>query len=189
LQIRSVIVIFKIHERGKIISDYSQTYISNKLAFGLREEMKILAEIHNRQIKYEEFDTSKNWFSDLPNENWCLVIIAEEENRNYFDEIIRKAIDKNVGYIFGVGKQQDLIHAMADDEIIIRDIENRYLPKHIVMTAGEKDFENGIWCGIYITYQDEIEIDQVIILDVTKKAFEKTAELVRQFESGYIPED
>ena len=151
--------------------------------------MKKLAEIHKRQIKFEEFNTSKNWIAEFPTENWCLIIIAEEENRNYFDEIIRKAIDRNVGYIFSVGKQHHLIHDMADDELLIRDIENLQLPNHIVMTAGEEDFENGIWCGINITYQDETEMNQVIILDVTKKAFEKTAKLVRDFELGYVPED
>jgi len=151
--------------------------------------MEKLAEIRNRHIKFEEFNTSKNWIAEFPNEDWCLVIIADEENRNYFDEIIRKAIDRNVGYIYSVGKQYDLIHDMADDVLLIRDIENQYLPKHIVMTAGEEDFENGIWNGINITYQDETEMNQVIILDLTKKAFEKTAKLVRQFKLGYIPED
>jgi hypothetical protein len=150
--------------------------------------MEKLAEINNRQIKFEVYDTSKNWIAEIPTENWCLVIIAEEENRNYFDEIIRKAIDRNVGYIFSVGKQQELIHDMADDELLIRDIENLHLPKHIVMTAGEENFETGIWCGINITYQDETEMDQVIILDVTKKAFEKTANLVKEFELGYVPD-
>jgi hypothetical protein len=153
--------------------------------------MENIAQINGRQITFEEFDTSKNWIVDFPNQNWCLVIIAEEENKNHFDEIIRKAIDRNVGYIFSVGKQHDLIHDMADEEIAFRnvDIENNYLPKHLIMTAGEKDFENGIWSAIYITYQDETEIDQVIILDVTKKAFEKTAQLIREFELGYLPED
>ena len=151
--------------------------------------MKNITEIKGRQIKFEEFNTSKNWIAEFPTENWCLIIIADEENRNYFDEIIRKAIDRNVGYIYSVGKQHDAIHDMADDELLIRDIENLHLPKHIVMTAGNEDFENGIWCGIYITYQDETEINQVIILDVTKKAFEKTAKLVRRFELGYVPED
>ncbi|MBF6640233.1 hypothetical protein IVB69_01945 [Flavobacterium sp. J49] len=152
--------------------------------------MEKLAQIHDREIKFEVYDTSKNWIAEFPTENWCLIIIAEEENKNYFDEIIRKAIDRNVGYIFSVGKQHDLIHDMADEELVFRDvdIEDHYLPKHMIMTAGVENFEDGIWQGIYITHQYETEIDQVIILDVTKKAFEKTADLVRQFESGYVPE-
>ena len=151
--------------------------------------MEKLAEIINRQITFEVYDTSKNWIADFPTENWALVIIAEEENRNYFDEIIRKAIERNVSYIHSVGKQHDLIHDMADEEIVFRevDIEKLYLPKHLIMTTGVEDFENGIWYGVYVTHNEETEINQVVILDVTKKSFEKTLELIRKFEMGYLP--
>ena len=151
--------------------------------------MEILGRILDREIKFEVYDTSKNWIADLPKEKWCLVIIAEEENRNYFDEIIRKAIDKNVAYIHSVGKQYDLIHDLADEEIVIREVENLYLPKHVIMTTGDEDFENGIWFGTYITHNEETEITEVIILDVSRNAREKTIELVKKFELGYLPQD
>lgn len=154
-----------------------------------RTQMEKLAEIYNRTIQFEEFNPSKNWPADLPSKNWCLIIIADEEHRNYFDEIIRKAIDRNVGYIHCVGKQHDLIHDMADEEIAFRevDVEKHYLPEHFIMTTGEEDFENGIWFGIYQTQSNEMEIDQVILLDVTRNARTKTMELIKQFELGYIP--
>lgn len=151
--------------------------------------MEILGKILNRQIKFEVYDTSKNWIADFPTENWCLIIIAVEENKKYLDEIIRKAIDKNVAYIHGIGEIHDLIHDLADEEIVIREVENLYLPKHLIMTTGDEDFENGIWFGAYSTHNEETEINQVVILDVTKKAFEKTAELIKKFEQGYLPED
>lgn len=150
--------------------------------------METLGRILDREIKFEAYDTSKNWIADFPTENWALVIITEEENRNYFDEIIRKAIDRNVGYIHSIGKQHDLIHNMADEEIVKRDVEELYLPKHIIMTTGDEDFEDGMWYGIYNTLNEETEINQVLILDITKKAFEKTLELVRRFELGYLPD-
>jgi len=153
--------------------------------------MKTIGKIIDREIKFEDYDTSKNWIADFPQENWGLIIIAEEENRNYFGEIIRKAIDRNVGYIHSVGKQHDLIHNMADDEIVFRDvdIENYHLPKHLIITTSDEDFENGIWSGTYLIHNEETEIKQIIILDVTKKALEKTAELIKLFELGYLPKD
>ncbi len=152
--------------------------------------MENITEINDRHIKFEEFDTSKNWIADFPYESWCLIIIAEQENRKYFDEIIRKALDRNVGYIIGVGKQHELIHNMADDEIVIREVENLYLPKHVILTVGEEDFENGIWDGIFASYNEEAGgIKELVILDVTKKAFEKTVSLLKKIETGYIPKD
>ena len=151
--------------------------------------MEKIAEINNRNITFEEYDTSKNWIAEFPTENWCLVIVAEEENRNYFDEIIRKSIDRNVAYIHSVGKQHILIHDMADEELVFRDIdiENHYLPKHLIMTTGQEDFENGIWFGIYATDSNETEIEQVVILDVSRNVREKTIELIKKFELGYVP--
>ena len=151
--------------------------------------MPNLAKVNNRQINFEVYDTSKNWIANFPNEKWCLIIVAEEENRNYFDEIIRKAIDRNVAYICCVGEPHDLIHDLADEELVFRDVENLYLPQHLIMTTGHEDFEKGIWFGIYTTESNETEIEQIIILDLTKRAFEKTAKLVREFEAGYVPEN
>lgn len=151
--------------------------------------MERISEILGRPIQFEEFDTSKNWSAHLPREQWCLVIIAEEITKNYFQEIIRKAIDRNVGYIFSAGKQHDLIHTMADDEIEIRYAENLYLPDHVIVTAGTEDFENGIWEGVYITHNEEIEICHIVILDITKSSRVRVIELMRKFESGYLPED
>lgn len=150
---------------------------------------KIDTDIINRKISFVEFDTAKNWIANFPNENWCLIIIADEKEQNYFDEIIRKSIDRNVGYVCGVGKQHDLIHEMADEEIVFRevDIDDYYLPKHCIMTVGDEDFENGIWFGLNLTFNPETEINEIVILDLTKKAFTKTTELIKKIENGYLP--
>ncbi|AUP80395.1 hypothetical protein [Flavivirga eckloniae] len=152
---------------------------------------KIKTNITNRAIKFVEFDTEKNWISDFPNDNWCLILIANEKKTNYFEEIIRKSIDRNVGYICGVGKQADLIHNIADEEIVFRDIDidDHFLPKHHIMTVRYEDFENGIWFGLNLTFNSETKINQIVIVDVTKKAFDKTTELINKFENGYLPAD
>lgn len=152
---------------------------------------KIETNITDRTIKFVEFNTAKNWISNFPTDNWCLILIADEKQTNYFDEIIRKSIDRNVGYICGVGKQADLIHNMADEEIGFRDIDidDHYLPEHVIMTVGDEDFENGIWFGLNLTFNSDTEINEIVILDVTKKAFEKTTELIKRLEKGYLPAD
>ena len=152
---------------------------------------EINTKITDRKISFVEYDTSKNWIEKIPSDNWCLIIIADEKKQNYFDEIIRKSIDRNVGYICGVGKQHDLIHEMADEEIVFRevDIDDYYLPKHCIMTVGDEDFENGIWFGLNLTFNPETEINEIVILDLTKKAFSKTTELIKKMENGYLPQE
>jgi hypothetical protein len=151
----------------------------------------IITNAISRNLNFVQFDTSKNWIEKFPTKNWCLIIIANEKNNNYFDEIIRKSIDRDVGYISAIGEQHDLIHNMANEEISFRDvdIENHYLPEHCIMTVGDEDFENGLWFGLNLTFNDGSEIKEIVILDVTKKAYNKTIELIRKFENGYLPPD
>lgn len=152
--------------------------------------MQNITQILDRKIYFTEYDTSKNWIADFPNENWCLIIIADEKNKNYFDEIICKSIDRNVCYICAVGQQHDYIHDLADEELAFRDVDNEghHLPKHMIITVGDEDFEEGIWFGIYSTNNPETDVEKIIILDVTKEAKQKTMDLVLRFENGYIPE-
>ncbi len=152
---------------------------------------EINTKITDRKISFEEYDTSKNWIEKIPSDNWCLIIIADEKEQNYFDEIIIKSIDRNVGYICGVGKQHDLIHEKAYEEIVFRevDIDDYYLPKHCIMTVGDEDFEKGIWFGLNLTFNPETEINEIVILDLTKKPFSKTIELIKKMENGYLPQE
>ena len=144
----------------------------------------IQSHITSQKISYIEHDTSKNWIKDFPTENWCLIIISNEKKPRYFDEIIRKSIDRNVGYIVVIGEQHDLIHDMADEEIVFRDIdiENHYLPKHAIMTVGEEDLEVGLWFGLNYTLNEEVKINEIIILDLIKSTYTQIIELIDKFK-------
>jgi hypothetical protein len=67
------------------------------------------------------------------------------------------------------------------------DIENLYLPEHLIITIGTEDFENGIWSGIYLTENNETKITQTVIIDLTKQGKAKTKDLIKKLESGYLP--
>ena len=154
--------------------------------------MKLIqTNITTRKIGFIEYDTSKNWIKYFPNENWCLIIIADIKQPKRFDEIIRESIDKDVGYICSIGKQQELIHNLADEEIVFRDvdIESHHLPSHTIITVGDEGLEEGIWFGLNCTFNNETEIKETIILDLTNAAYRPTIELIKKFENGYLPPD
>lgn len=150
---------------------------------------QIQTSITNRKIGFVEYDTSKNWIKDFPIQNWCLLIIANEMQPNYFDEIIRKAIDKNVTYICAIGEHHEFIHDLADEEIVFRSIvlEKQHLPTYTIITVGKNDFEEGLWFGLTCAFNDEVEIKETIILDLTKSIYKQTIELINKFEKGYLP--
>ncbi|HAT65102.1 MAG TPA: hypothetical protein DCS66_10950 [Flavobacteriaceae bacterium] len=147
--------------------------------------------ITERTVKYIEFDTSINCIKLLPLDNWCLIIIADDKNQIFFEEIIGQSIDRKVGYILSVGEQYDFIHNLADEIIGVRacEIEDNFLPEHVIMTVGEKDFENGIWFGLFLTMNNETDINETIILDFTKRSRNLIIELIKKIENGYLPPD
>jgi hypothetical protein len=148
--------------------------------------MKNLTKIKGVKINFVEFDTTKNWIDEFPNKDWSVVIFADVLNRNYFDEIIRKVIDRNVLWISSVGKQQDLIHDMSDDEILIRDIENGYLPNHDIMTIGVTDLIDGLFSGIFLPIQSEENIQEIVIIDVEKLNYNKIFLAIEKLQKEYI---
>lgn len=147
--------------------------------------MKTLTEIHGIPIRFVEFDTSKNWIAKFPDKDWVVVIVANKLNRNYFDEIIRKVIDRNVIWISSVGEQQDLIHEMADDEILIRDIENGYLPNHDIMTIGESNLLDGLFNGIFLPIQSEDNVKEAVIVDMDMLNHDKIISSIKKLQKEY----
>lgn len=153
------------------------------------KEIKVNTKHTDRKISYIKFNTRENWKDLLPKKDWSLVMIANDLQKNYFDLIIRKSLENNVGYIHAIGEQHGLIHDMADEEIIFRDVdvEDHYLPKHMIPTTGDSSFEDGLWFGINLTLNNETKNKEIIIVDFTENSFDKTNVLIKRFEDGYVP--
>ena len=97
-------------------------------------------------MRFIEFDPSTNWAGNLAADNWLAIVLTKQKNKSYFEEIIRKTIDNNVRFICSVGEQHDLVHNMADEEIMFRDvkIEPLHLPDQMIAITGHEHLEEGI---------------------------------------------
>jgi hypothetical protein len=125
--------------------------------------------INSREVVLVEYNTAQNWYAQLPNHNWLCVIISDNRERRYLDEVIAKIIVKDVCWISTVGVQCELVHDLADEEIVFRevDIDDLYLPKHHIMTTWHHDFREGIWFSIVAAHPEKVKIDKVVLLDMT----------------------
>ncbi len=140
--------------------------------------------LNNRELIYITYSTEKNWAINLPKNNWLCILVDNDRPRQYFDEVISKIIQNNVCRVLTVGHSCELIHDLVDEEIVFRqvDIENLYLPKHDIMTMWHNDFEEGIRFGIFAAGNEYVQIDKVVILDMTKgKEAQRIAKLIERF--------
>ncbi|WP_353722058.1 hypothetical protein [Dyadobacter sp. 676] len=128
--------------------------------------------LYGRRVILVEYDTAMNWSSSLPNANWLCILVSDDCERRYLDEVISKIIGKDVGWVATIGNQCELVHDLIDEEIAFRqvDIEPLYLPKHDIMTTFHHDFADGIWFSIVAAHDDDFEIETVVILDLTRGA-------------------
>jgi hypothetical protein len=141
--------------------------------------------INEREILYVTYSTERNWVSELPKLNWLCILVDNDRQRNYIDEVISKIIDNDVCWVLTVGQSCELTHDLIDEEIAFRqvDIEDLYLPKHDIMTTWHNDFDDGIWFGIHSAYDEDVQIDKVVILDMTDgKERERIEKLVDSFK-------
>jgi len=141
-----------------------------------------------KEIKFLKCKPGEDTIRNLPSSNWCLIILANDNQTDYFNEIINNAIDNNVAYICGVGKQHDLIHELADEELSYRytEVSQKHYPKHVVITVGNEDIEKGLWSGVYASEHPDVPIQQIIIIDM--EDFTSAGNiLLEKFSGGYIP--
>ncbi|CAG5070017.1 hypothetical protein DYBT9623_02757 [Dyadobacter sp. CECT 9623] len=135
--------------------------------------------LNNRRIDIIEYNTYTNWASQLPNSNWLCILVSDDRERRYLDEVINKIIARDVCWVAAIGNQCELLHDLVDEEVAFRgvDIDSLYLPKHDIMTTFHRDFQEGIWFSIYAAHDEEFEIETITILDLTSGKRKKEIEL------------
>jgi hypothetical protein len=125
--------------------------------------------INNREIFTEKYTTEENWIKYIPQSNWLCILVDNNRQRIYLDEVISKIIHNDVCYVCAIGLSCEMTHDLIDEEIVFReiDIEKLHIPNHHIITTWHKNFDEGIWFALFEAYHDEVTIDKVIILDLT----------------------
>ncbi|HNP24721.1 MAG TPA: hypothetical protein PKM63_12130 [Panacibacter sp.] len=122
----------------------------------------------------------------MPTSNWLCILVDNDRHRRYLDEVIGKIINNDVCYVCTIGHSCEMTHDLVDEEIAFRnvDFEMQYLPKHHIMTIWHTDFDEGIWFAVYDAHHEEIQIDKVVVLDMTSgDEFDRINKLLTDLKS------
>ena len=151
--------------------------------------MIVLGEINNREVLYVKHDLATNWFNDFPKSNWLLFAITDRCLPEIFEEISRRAVDNDVVYVCSTGDQADTFHQKIDDMLVIRDVENEYLPSWQILTTYENDLEEEFWYATNCAFGESEEIIKIICLDITTTNHaDKLKDLIAKMKNGWLPE-
>ena len=146
--------------------------------------------VNDRKVYYQKYGTDIPWSKDFPNENWLLFAIVTNKEKTGLFEISTELIENNVCYVCCAGEQNELLHDIIDDDIVVREIERGYPPSVDIMTTWHSDIEDGLWFSIYAAYNNEVKIDTVVCLDGSGNDLEhELSNLLERFKQGYLPPD
>ena len=125
--------------------------------------------INDREIIKVKYTTEENWIKNIPKSNWLCILVDNNSQRTYLDEVISKIINNDVCYVCSIGQSCERTHDLIDEEIVFREVdtEKLHLPNHHITTTWHNDFNEGIWFALFAAYHDEVSIDKVVILDMT----------------------
>ncbi|WP_419698689.1 DUF7684 family protein [Mucilaginibacter sp. NFX135] len=136
--------------------------------------MMEISVLNHRRIIYQQYSQKLDWTKEMPNENWLLIVVAEDKNKQLLNEIARKALDRNVCYVCCLGQQSELLHDIVDEEIVIREVDPEYNPlTHFIVTTWDFNIEKGLWNAIYTANNDEGEINTVFCLHASDLRIEE----------------
>lgn len=125
--------------------------------------------INNRDIIIAKYSTEENWMKTMPRSNWLCILIDNNRELNYLNEVVAKIIENDVCYICTMGQSCQKTYELIEEEIIFRgvDIEKLYLPEYEILISCQEDFEEGIRFALYEAQHEKVLIHQVFVLDMT----------------------
>jgi hypothetical protein len=134
--------------------------------------MRHLGQKNDRQLIYLRTATD-DWKKNLPTSNWLVLPIAHQRDKELVKEVTYTCLNNGVKYVCTLGQECEFIHDFFDELIVNNRIDKGLSVEHVddfehePMTTWHNDFDEGVWFAIHSAYDDYVDIDRVIFLDMT----------------------
>jgi len=162
--------------------------------------MELLGTVNSRQVFYCNVREEQNWFEQLPITNWIAFTIADNEDQELIDNIVKRSLDKNVAGVSSAGQFASETEDFFVDEIVLRNIQKE---KELgdfddyetsPMLTFHRNFSEGFWFATTVanpSINDQyLGIDKVVCIDSTKKRVKAyLKQLIGMFNNGELPSD
>jgi hypothetical protein len=147
--------------------------------------------VNNRQIHYITKAQYSDLSASLPDSNWMLFAIADQQQIPFLDALAKTCLDKGVLYICGAGKSGSQVDDAFDIEIVNRKIEaNNDDYEDTPMTTWNNNFDEGFWFATTVAYNQLLPIETVVCINLTDHDYQdRISDLIHKINSGWLPED
>ena len=155
-----------------------------------------LGQIGDRQILYINVRTDPNWFDKLPEDNWIVFTISDNQDEKLLTDAVPKCIDRLVSYTCSAGQLAGLAEHLFDIEIVNRAIaeeDKTGIPfdyETSPITTMHQNFSEGFWFATTVALDGYKECNTVVCLDFTTKSVQRhLIGLIEKINIGWLPSD
>lgn len=152
-----------------------------------------------KEVFYISIRHDKDWAEKLPDKDWQVMVIYNEENNEIKEAIVENCLKKNVQYFSLTWKYLSSIDREVDHQIVTWVLEKigeeRYSTtedfKDSPMSSKNENLAEAFWCSLYSPlYNEGDQPSLVICLDFdSKKNNDILKELLIKFNKWLFPED
>lgn len=151
--------------------------------------------LQNKREVYYLSTNNLDWEKDLPIDNWLVFVISDKVDRQLWDQVTEECLNHHVSYICIAGQECEKLHYWFDESILIRRF-NLGLPTnhendfgYEPMTTWHNQFEEGFWFALNTAYDEYVDINKVICIDLTPNDHSKIlSELLFKINEGWLPD-
>ncbi|MGB4773837.1 MAG: hypothetical protein WBP45_01575 [Daejeonella sp.] len=157
--------------------------------------LELIGNSNNRKIFYTSIVTDKDWFGNLPTDNWLAFPIGDTKDVEIYSKLADKCIDNDVLYVCAAGQYCELIHDIFDETIVAKQMEKEDEStrssndvEDSPMTTWHTNFSEGFWFAIITAYHELKSIDKIVCIDFTTKGVKNhLINLIDKINSHWLP--
>lgn len=156
--------------------------------------MEFIGRINRRKLYYVQVRGNSEWKSSLPNCDWIVFTIANEEDEELIPSAVKACMDKSVSYTCSAGTIANRTENYFDEEIAWRGVDYEIKTKKEIdyeespMTTAHESFDEGFWFASTLASHHSFYIDKIVCLDFTKRNVKKNlVELIDKINNGWLP--
>ncbi|MCR5888914.1 hypothetical protein LRS06_14290 [Hymenobacter sp. J193] len=148
------------------------------------------------QILYLNAGQDAAWPGKLPLNSWLLLVLADEINKELFDQVTVECVKNRPFGLCCAGTAAHILEDWFDEEIVsaaLRWEEKHHQPydyDFAPVTTADSSIDEGLWFAATLApNMAHAPIETIVCLDLTGQSQARIRELIPLLNSGWFPPD
>jgi hypothetical protein len=156
--------------------------------------MELIGTCGDRELYYINTETNGNWPESIPQEEWSVVVLIEQQDEKKIEQIAQACLKNMVVYISATGKESKWAHDWFDKTMLANKVREGKPIKtadnweYDPMTVWDDSITEALWFSIYTAHNEYRSTKKIVFLQGHGESVQlQLSNLLEKFNSGFIP--